>query len=109
MPKLNCNAENCAFNQSYLCKRQSIDVDGITSVRKLDTACSSFAKSGTLSLDTEFATFDKTPSIHTEIYCDCINCVYEKNQKCYADKVEISKDYNNNTSSTHCQTFEPID
>ena len=60
--------------------------------------------------DVEFASFDGKPSINTEIYCDAVNCVYEKNQKCYADRVEILADNNDlNKRSTHCQTFEPID
>ena len=50
------------------------------------------------------------PSIHTEIYCDAVNCVYEKNQKCFADRVEILNDGKTDKEHyTHCQTFEPID
>lgn len=115
MPKLKCKAENCAFNYDWLCRKNYIDVDGPTSVRKKDTCCKSFCENGTVNLDTEFASFEKKPSIHTEIYCDATNCVYEKNQRCYADRVEILNDTtedNKNKSResyTHCQTFEPIE
>ena len=70
----------------------------------------SFCNANDTSNNVEFATFEGAPSINTEIYCDAVNCVYEKNQKCYADRVEIISDNKDkNKRSTHCQTFEPID
>lgn len=58
------------------------------------------------------------PSLQTEVYCDAINCVYEKGQRCYADRIEIanvdseqSERISNleNQKPTHCKTFEPRD
>ncbi len=110
MPKLKCKAENCAYNYDWLCKKSFIDVDGVESKTKMQTACMSFCNANDTSNNVEFATFEGTPSINTEIYCDAVNCVYEKNQKCYADRVEIISDIKDkNKRSTHCQTFEPID
>lgn len=110
MPKLKCKAENCAYNYDWLCRKNTIDVDGPSSKCKNQTCCKSFCDKSDNSLDTEFATFDRMPSIHTEIYCDAVNCVYEKNQKCFADLVEILNDGKTDKEHyTHCQTFEPID
>lgn len=78
MPKLKCKAENCAYNYDWLCRKNTIDVDGPSSKCKNQTCCKSFCDKSDNSLDTEFATFDRMPSIHTEIYCDAVNCVYEK-------------------------------
>ena len=109
MPKLKCKVENCAYNYDWLCKKSFIDVDGVDSKTKVQTACMSFISNKDKKHNVEFAAFEKDPSINTEIYCDAVNCVYEKNQKCYADKVEIVSDSNNlNNRSTHCQTFEPM-
>ena len=110
MPKLKCKADNCAYNYDWLCKKSFIDVDGVESKTKTQTACMSYRIISDTKKDVEFASFDGKPSINTEIYCDAVNCVYEKNQKCYADRVEILADNNDlNKRSTHCQTFEPID
>ncbi len=110
MPKLKCKAENCSYNYDWLCKKSFIDVDGINSKTKSQTACMSYRNAEDNSKDVEFAVFEGVPSINTEIYCDAVNCVYEKNQKCYADRVEIISDNKDkNKRSTHCQTFEPID
>ena len=110
MPKLKCKAENCVYNYDWLCKKSFIDVDGVDSKTKAQTACMSFRDEKESLTDAEFATFESSPAINTEIYCDAVNCVYEKNQKCHADKVEIVLDNNNKMHhSTHCQTFEPMD
>lgn len=110
MPKLKCKVENCAYNYDWLCMKNAIDVDGPSSKCKDQTCCKSFCSKNDLNVDTEFATFDKAPSIHTEVYCDAVNCVYEKNQRCYADRIEILKDeHSKSDRSTHCQTFEPMD
>jgi leucyl aminopeptidase (aminopeptidase T) len=110
MPKLKCKADNCAYNYDWLCKKSFIDVDGVESKTETQTACMSYRNISDTKRDVEFASFDGKPSINTEIYCDAVNCVYEKNQKCYADRVEILADNNDlNKRSTHCQTFEPID
>ena len=56
------------------------------------------------------------PTLQTEVYCDAIECVYEKGQRCYADRIEIanvdsenSNKHTNKPGVTHCQTFEPRD
>ena len=110
MPKLKCKADNCAYNYDWLCKKSFIDVDGVESKTKTQTACMSYRNISDTKRDVEFASFDGKPSINTEIYCDAVNCVYETNPNCYADRVEILADNNDlNKRSTHCQTFEPID
>ena len=68
--------------------------------------------------DFEFAEFKEPPKINTEVYCDAVNCVFEKDQKCYADRIEIKNITNekhvnykqaNRKDITHCQTFESKD
>lgn len=105
MPKLKCKAENCAFNYDWLCRKNSVDIDGMSSKCKVDTCCSSFAEGNDSRIFAEFASFEETPKLQKEVYCDAINCVYERNQKCCADKIEIT----NNNATTFCSTFEPCE
>ena len=58
MPKLKCKADNCAYNYDWLCKKSFIDVDGVESKTKSQTACMSFRDSKDANNDVEFASFD---------------------------------------------------
>lgn len=117
MPKLKCQVEQCAYNYDWLCAKNYIDVDGKEAKCKKETFCNSYECSNGNN-HVEFATFDGSPSIVTEVYCDVTNCVFEKGQRCYADKIEI-KNINGelhvnpnlgiNPEVTSCQTFECID
>ena len=118
MPKLKCSVEQCAFNQNSLCRKSNIDIDGPLSKTKKETSCKNYIYKDVDTLNYEFAKFDETPSAHTEVFCDAVNCVFEKDQKCYADKIEIKNVTNqqkpkykeaNNKQITHCQTFESKD
>ena len=117
MPKLNCKVSQCAHYMEGLCSKNYIDVDGPLANKKQETSCKSYLYKDIDTYEYEFATMDFTPTLQTEVYCDATQCVYEKNQRCYADRIEISnvssKDHSvkktNNTGVTHCKTFEPID
>ena len=119
MPKLKCKVDQCAYNKTGLCAKNYIDVDGPEASSKKETSCKSYLfKDVETSYDYEFATMDSNPSLQTEVYCDATQCVYEKGQRCYADRIEISnvdettaKDYKKSQkpSVTECKTFEPRD
>ena len=115
MPKLKCDVKQCKYNCDSLCSKQHIDVDGINSKSKKDTQCSSFEYCNPSDYNYEFSTLEQKPTEQTEVYCDVIQCVFERGQKCYADKVVIknlqnSTDGNKTTAAiTHCQTFESKD
>jgi len=118
MPKLKCQVEQCVYNYDWLCAKNYIDVDGSKAKCKKETFCNSYeCNNGTHNV--EFALLDgTTPSMTTEVYCDVTNCVFEKGQRCYADRIEIKNvngslrvDANHAVSPeiTSCQTFECID
>lgn len=114
MPKLNCNVKQCVHNSNGLCSKNYIDVDGINSKTKKETCCKSYLFNNAQNFEYEFGKLDE-PKLQTEVYCDAVKCVYEKGQKCYADRIEIANVNNedlvssNKTSVTQCKTFEPID
>ena len=119
MPKLKCKVEQCIYNYDWLCAKNYIDVDGPTARCKNDTCCKSYEPKDENSTHFEFATLGGiTPNIMTEVYCDATNCVFEKGQRCYADRIEIKNVSGNlyengaksgNVDVTNCQTFESID
>ena len=115
MPKVKCDVLNCKHNYDYLCSKHHIDVDGIDSKNKLDTRCSSYEYLKEGMFKTEFAKLENEPSVQTEVYCDVVKCVFERGQKCYADRIVIrninSDNYklNNSSTITHCETFESKD
>ena len=110
MPKIKCDVKNCTYNYETKCTRRNIDVESMQALIKDETYCESFVPKSTMTMNYEFASFDGKTKPSVDVYCNVVNCVYEKNQKCYADRVEILADNNDlNKRSTHCQTFEPID
>lgn len=117
MPKLQCKVNQCAYNGDGLCSKNYIDVDGPEANNKKETCCKSYIYKDVESFNYEFAEFDHNPTLQTEVYCDAIQCVYEKGQRCFADRIEIANiDTNlnpqkraNKPAVTHCRTFEPRD
>lgn len=114
MPKLKCEVGQCAHNYNNCCLKKAIDIDGVESKCKSDTSCLSYEYRGESRLNYEFATFDEPTDNATEVYCDVIQCVFEKGQKCYADRIVIKNVNSDNTKTTnnmitHCQTFESKD
>lgn len=117
MPKIKCEVEQCTYNSHLTCIKDNIDVDGLYSKTKKDTACSSYKLKDPDSYNFEFATIDPK-SQHTEVYCDVVQCVFERAQKCHADRIVIKNIFNDNnihgnkaksSSITHCHTFESKD
>ena len=116
MPKIKCEVIQCYYNSNLTCGKNYIDVDGIDSRTKKDTACASFKYRDYEAINYEFANLDPNAQ-HTEVYCDVVKCVFERGQKCYADRIVIKNTINpnenetaaKNSFNTHCQTFESKD
>lgn len=89
MPKITCSVHECTYNYDRNCTKRNIDVGGVTSRNKCQTFCESFVPKSDMTMNYEFASFDSKPNGETDIYCDAVNCVYEKGQRCHADKVKV--------------------
>lgn len=114
MPKLKCEVKECKYNYETMCSKRAIDVDGIDSKNKNDTKCSSFVYRNLNDINFEFSKFENEPTPTTEVYCDVIKCVFERGQKCHADRIVIKQMTSNSinqptSTSTLCETFESID
>lgn len=113
MPKLKCSVEGCHYNQNNLCSRNTISVDGPESFSKTETECSSYAPRGIHNFYEEYANFEENLKPETEVYCDAEFCVFQRNAKCYADKIVIKEPTDRPGAKSHhetmCKTFECVD
>ena len=125
MPKLKCEVTSCGYNANNLCARGAIDLEGPAARSKKETACLSFVRKGKNAYNYEFADFEDTLKPETSVYCDAINCVFECDSRCRADRIEIKNvGYSDSIQSenetkyhekawksqeTMCKTFESRD
>lgn len=128
MPKIKCDVKNCTYNYDTKCTRKNIDVESMQALIKDETYCESFVPKSNMTMNYEFASFDSKITPSSDVYCNVVNCVYEKNQKCYADHINIKNSniqckYDTEFASefnaekkeadvckdTKCNTFEPVE
>jgi hypothetical protein len=114
MPKIKCEVHQCKYNINNGCTKRTIDIDGIDSRCKIDTSCSSFVYQPDQNHNYEFARIENFEEHKTDVFCDVIKCVFERGQKCYADRIIIKNTPNENAQITnniytHCHTFESKD
>ena len=114
--------EQC--NSTILCSRRRIDYESMLfemnakNIKKINP-----------DIDSNFFVSKDSIVYDIDVYCNAVNCVYEKNQRCYADHIQISNSnikykYDTEFASdiaekekenpkvckdTKCSTFEPID
>ncbi len=113
MPKLKCDVVSCGFNKIGLCSKHTISVDGPNSYSKKETECCSYTPVDHLNFSYEIADIEGETTLETEIHCDAKNCVFQRNNHCYADRVEIKHQSDRiGSKAIHqsmCKTFECID
>jgi hypothetical protein len=111
MSKLKCSVKHCLYNQNNLCGRNAISIDGYNSYSKSETCCESYSPISTHNFLYEISSLDVKPE--TTIYCDAVNCVFQKDAKCHADHIEIKEGVDKPgfkaIHTTNCKTFECID
>lgn len=104
MNRLECCVSTCANNQSGLCRRPSIKVQGQSSKSSEDTRCQSFWPQGE---NVTNSVPDSPAEPETDVYCTACNCRYndESCHKCTASSVSIDGDGAHTMSNTQCGTF----
>ena len=101
MTNLSCNACSCVHNDDNCCCLSGIDVKGRNACECSETCCGSYsykedsAKNNTAS-----------PKLNLQIKCAARNCVYNNNEACQADHVDISGITAVNAGDTVCSTFK---
>ena len=103
MTRLDCNVVSCSYNENRLCKRENITVGGKEAHKPSETVCESFCPRGT---NTMTNLDSKGPSAETNIACNVVTCMYNKNQKCAADHIQIAGQKAVTLGETECGTFQ---
>lgn len=102
MTKLDCTVTNCLHNSDNRCCKQAIIVDGQGATTKDGTCCGSFDENkGGM-----FKNVFKTPENRLEIDCEAVQCIYNENRHCAAERIGIAGDGANKAEQTLCSTFK---
>ena len=101
MTKLECSVTNCLHNAENRCCKQAIIVDGSEARKNGETCCGSFDQSS----DGSYKNLFKSPENRLEIDCEAVNCVYNRERRCEADRIGIVGDGASEAGQTECATF----
>lgn len=114
---LSCNALNCVHNTSGLCAANKINIDGMNASASSETSCETFAEKGIKNAFTNMANmnvpgevmqlFNKNSiSMSPEIGCEATSCIYNMDNVCSAENVQIIGSSANTSDCTKCETFK---
>lgn len=103
MALLDCSVNNCLYNDSNLCCKNSIEVAGEEACSSDCTCCGSFHERQKDS----FSNSVGEPSRPTNITCEATKCIYNENTICSAGEIGISGGNAHATEQTQCSTFRP--
>ncbi|MCL2253445.1 MAG: DUF1540 domain-containing protein [Lachnospiraceae bacterium] len=101
MSQLDCTVTNCTFNKVDCCCKGDILVGGSHADCDEDTCCESFSERN----NDSFTNSIEHPSKTINIDCEAMNCTYNSNYKCIAERVDICGNNAHAPSGTLCATF----
>ena len=100
MPSLSCVATNCIHNKNNCCCLSNIKVDGAGAHTSEKTCCRNFAEHHGHSNASEH------PCACLSIDSRAVDCAYNEDCICGADRVDICGHDARNCSQTECATFD---
>ena len=112
MTNVSCTAKNCSYNYNSTCYKGRINVEGLFSRSKLGTFCESFKTPRERQMfEAEFGSDMQSEKLEsfetkTEVSCSANYCVYNKNSKCIADKINVGMEEARFRSETECDSFK---
>ena len=102
MTRLECTVTSCVHNSEKCCCKQGILVEGANARECCDTCCGSFDENKGGAFQNVF----KTPENRLEIDCEAVQCIYNENRHCAAEKIGIAGDGAKKAEQTLCATFK---
>ncbi len=102
MPDLDCSAENCTYNDSHLCCKGVIKVEGHQANDTEDTCCRSFDERREGSYRNSIG----EPSRYISIECEAEKCIYNEDNVCTADTIGIAGYNASESDQTECASFQ---
>ena len=101
MTNLNCTVTTCTHNSEKCCCKSGIVVEGAQAKTCCDTCCGSFEENrGGL-----FRNLFKTPESKLMVDCDVMNCLYNDDHQCRAERITIAGDGARAAGQTECASF----
>lgn len=101
MPRLNCSAANCSYNNSNYCCKNQIQVSGSMAQQAQSTCCESFIES-----NGAFTNSVQVPNPHLYVSCEAKNCIHNCNNNCEAESISVGGGIAASTSrETECDSF----
>ena len=101
MTRLECTVASCVHNSEKCCCKQGILVEGVNARESCDTCCGSFEENrGGL-----FKNLFKTPETRLQVVCDVLNCLYNDDHQCRAERISILGDGARAVGQTECGSF----
>lgn len=108
---LECEAANCAYNTQHFCSANEIEVQGGDTMGGRFTYCGTFEERSAESGMKEVTQMNlgELPSegMDPVVGCTAVNCVYNHDQTCQADRVNIASPLASTAEQTECETFYP--
>lgn len=101
MPDLDCSAENCTYNDSHLCAKGTIKVEGHKAQHTEQTCCDSFVERRGYSYSNSVG----EPSRYIAIECEAEKCIYNDDHVCSADTIGIAGYNAKESGQTECASF----
>lgn len=105
MDKINCTVSNCSHNNSGTCYANTINISGGESSSSCNTCCSSFLNESTYGNLTNNTNGGGCCSILT---CSVEGCIYNENNQCKLDSINVSGNNAEVYGNTECSSFESI-
>ena len=101
MTILDCSVTGCMYNEANCCHKGNIKVEGEDAKESEDTCCGSFEENrGGL-----FRNLFKTPESKLMVDCDVMNCLYNDDHQCRAERITIAGDGARAAGQTECASF----
>lgn len=115
---LTCNATNCVHNLGGLCSANKIEIAGNRAITSTSTQCSTFNEKGFLNAFMNMTNINIPGEIkqiirndgiymYPTVACNAVKCIYNKDERCEADRLVISGANAMDTEGTYCETFNP--
>lgn len=102
MPVLTCAATTCIYNKDKLCSKGDIQVTGKEATYPDATSCGSFVERGSSASNA----IDSGCGCSTiDVRCAACKCIFNKDEKCSADEIEIEGRNACESNETECGSF----
>ena len=102
MTRLECAVSSCVHNAEKCCCKEGILIEGANAKVSGDTCCGSFEENrGGL-----FKNLFKTPEEKLLVECDVMNCLFNDDHQCRAERISILGDGARAAGQTECGGFK---